>query len=371
MTNKMGSKIIKFLKYGLFTFLSIILVGFLILWIKSPGTIQPITNAKGEIIASSIYEHKVLQTGRVEQHLTLRGIDSTKQVLLILHGGPGNSINAGLRNPDLILEEEFVVVQWDQYGSGRSYNNQIRAEDMKIDSLVAYAKEVSQYLCKRFNQEKIHIIGHSWGSQLGMILINENPHLFHSYIGMAQTVDLYEAEGIAFQWVKSKAESLNDKKGMKELSQIQYPDAILPYSEWNDQFGWVHRSYVNKYGGIKFGEELNIVSSLLKPLLQTPEYTIKQKVNYIQGLLFSLESTWVERMERPLKNEIDSIQIPVIIVQGLHDYNIPHSQVKRYFDELKAPYKKFYSFEKSAHSPYFEEVDKFNKVIRDEILSKY
>lgn len=367
----MTSKIINFLKFALSLSLIIIFIGLIFLWLKSPGTIQPITDEKGEIISQSISEHTILKIGETEQHLTIRGIDSTKQLILYLHGGPGNPINPGLRDSDLILEDEFVLVQWDQLGAGRSYTNKIKAEDIKIDSLIDYAKVVSQYLIKRFNKEKIHIIGQSWGAHLGMLLVNKYPDLFHSYLGIAQTIDVYEAEKMAFQWVKSQAELREDKVAIEELSQIKFPNSIIAFDEWNERFGWTHRSYVNKFGGIVYGEELHMVGSLIEPVLETPEYTIKQKVNYFQGLLFSLESTWEERLERALHTEVDSIQIPVIIVHGLHDYNIPHEQAKEYFNQLKAPYKRFYTFDKSAHSPIMEEVDKFNTVINNELLDRY
>jgi len=242
---------------------------------------------------------------------------------------------------------------------------------LRIDSMIAYALEVTKYLCKRFNQEKIHVIGHSWGSQLGMLLVNKHPEWFYSYIGIAQTTNVYEGERMGFEWVKQQAEIRKDKKGLKELSKINIPETIINLPEWNDQFGWTHRSYLNKYGGVLFGKEVHLIGGLLFPLLTTPEYNIRQKIKYIRGLLFSLESTWIERLERTLHKEIDSLQVPVIIVHGLHDYNIPHAQSKQYFDELIAPYKKFYTFEKSAHSPYSEEVDKFNEMIANELIGKY
>ena len=360
-----------FFKYTFYLTLILICVVFIVLWVKSPGTVEPLLDVDGKVIPKSISEHRKIRIGKHEQHLTIQGVDSTKEVLLMLHGGPGNSINAGLRHPDLRLNKEFVMVQWDQLGSGRSYNTKINAEEMKVEQMVSYAVEVSQYLKTRFKKEKIHVLGHSWGAHLGMILVHQHPELFHSYIGMAQTTDLYDAERIAFEWVKKRAVELKDKTGIEALSKIKFPDEIIPLKEWNDRFGWVHRSYVNKYGGVEYGEEKGIITGLLYPLLETPEYTIKQKINYITGLQYSLDVLWEERLERNLFDEIDSIAIPVIIVHGLHDFNIPHSQAKEFYDGLKAPYKKFYSFEYSAHSPYMEEADKFNSVISNELVKKF
>ena len=356
------------LKY--FIGLTIAVVGLFVLiaFIKSPGTIEPLLNDKRKRIEKSINDHSVLKIGKHYQHLTIRGIDSTKEIMLLLHGGPGNSINADLRHPDLILEQEFVMVHWDQLGAGRSYSDEITTEEIAFDSMVTYAVEVSKYLMTRFGKKKIHLLGHSWGTHFGLVLVNEHPEYFHSYLGMAQTSNLYEAEKMSFDWIKEKAIALKDKKGERELSSLSFPEKSTGYDEWIDSFGWTHRSYINKYEGIKYGKKQNMLFSLLYAVYQLPDYTLKEKVGYIKGLQFSLKALWQDRMERDMFNEIDSIQIPVIIVQGLQDYNIPHKQAKRFFDGLKAPYKQFYTFEYSAHSPSFEEVDKFNEVIRKEYL---
>ena len=79
----------------------------------------------------------------------------------------------------------------------------------------------------------------------------------------------------------------------------------------------------------------------------------------MSGSLFSLEHLWLEVIHKNLKHEIDSMQVPVYIFQGIHDYQTPYVVVKEFYDQLKAPHKAFFTFENSAHSPVMEEVEKF------------
>lgn len=65
--------------------------------------------------------------------------------------------------------------------------------------------------------------------------------------------------------------------------------------------------------------------------------------------------------------EIDSMQIPVYIFQGKFDYQTPYVVAKEFYDQLKAPEKQFFTFERSAHSPLMEDVEKFNSIIREKL----
>ena len=99
---------------------------------------------------------------------------------------------------------------------------------------------------------------------------------------------------------------------------------------------------------------------VVKMVLNAKEYTFKDKMNFMQGSLFSLKHLWPDVINTNLSNKIDSMQLPVYIFQGKYDYQTPYSLAREFFDQLKAPQKEFFTFENSAHSPNMEEVDKFN-----------
>jgi fermentation-respiration switch protein FrsA (DUF1100 family) len=109
---------------------------------------------------------------------------------------------------------------------------------------------------------------------------------------------------------------------------------------------------------------------VIKMVLNTKEYTFGEKMSFMSASLFSLEHLWPEVINKNLFNHIDSMQVPVYIFQGIHDYQAPYSVAKDFFDQLKAPQKVFFTFKNSAHSPIMEEVDKFNSIVREITLKK-
>ena len=63
-------------------------------------------------------------------------------------------------------------------------------------------------------------------------------------------------------------------------------------------------------------------------------------------------------------SKVTELHVPVYILQGRNDYITNYTLAKEYFDSLKAPKKRFITFEKSAHFPSFEEPEKFNSVMK-------
>jgi pimeloyl-ACP methyl ester carboxylesterase len=101
--------------------------------------------------------------GGVEQTVTIRGVDTTKPVLLFLHGGPGmpSSPWATWNNDHADLEQNFVLVHWDQRGAGKSFYEALTPEDMHIENFVSDTLELTDILRERFDQDKIFLWGHS------------------------------------------------------------------------------------------------------------------------------------------------------------------------------------------------------------------
>ena len=77
-----------------------------------------------------------IKIGGLEQWISLRANDITNPIILFLHGGPGTAQISFSRKSQYKLEKDFLVVNWDQRGSGKSYKHSIRKEDMKIENFV-------------------------------------------------------------------------------------------------------------------------------------------------------------------------------------------------------------------------------------------
>jgi len=350
----------KKLMYFVILGLILILAFFCITRSMKKGETSPLVDAKGKELPSSISEITNVNIGGIDQYLIIRGADTSKPVMLFVHGGPGSPETPIMKSLNPTIENDFVMVYWEQRGSGKSYSNTIPPETMNLDQFISDTKEVSDYLIERFDKEKIFIMGHSWGAFLGILTAYQHPELYHAYFGVGQSCMQYEAEKVSFDWVKEQAILQNDKKGIQKLSKLSFPSKDADSDEFI-KFIMQERKYVNKYGGAIHGE--TSISSLLKFVIKADEYSFKDKINYMRGSKFSISHLYSKQIQSDLSQEIDSMQVPVYIFQGKYDYQCPTQTAYKFYEQLKAPKKDFFIFENSAHSPNMEEPKKFNALV--------
>ena len=358
----MKSRVMKILMFTIGSILILVLMVVFILWIKSPGKAQPITDASGEVIEGSISTIEKITIGGLEQYVIIRGASTDKPVMLFLHGGPGSPEIAFMNHFNREIENDFIMVYWEQRGAGKSYSKEIPPETMTLEQFILDAREMSEYLTKRFNRKKIFVMGHSWGSLMGILTAYRYPDLFHAYFGIGQVAKQLEAEKISLEWVKEQARDRNDEKAIKALSALTFPDVAASDSIWLDYL-LEERKYVSEFGGSM--RNIKGMWPIIKMLSNVKEYTLSEKMNYMQGSLFSLQYMWREVVEADVPSMVDSVQIPVYIFQGVYDYQTPYSVAKDFYDSLKAPEKELFTFENSAHAPIMEEAEKFNSIVRE------
>jgi pimeloyl-ACP methyl ester carboxylesterase len=146
-----------------------------VLWFI-PSYTSPIKDRYGKPLKGSIASLESLFIGKVKQWILIRGKDFDNPVLLFLHGGPGTSEMCLLREYTAELEKDFVVVTWDQRSAGKSFAAKDPATSMNIDTFVSDTHELTNYLLYRFNKEKIFLMGHSWGTVVGVLTVQNFLH---------------------------------------------------------------------------------------------------------------------------------------------------------------------------------------------------
>lgn len=176
------------------------------------------------------------------------------------------------------------------------------------------------------------------------------------------SIEAKEYHGLGFGSDQKK----ENEDDLKILSEIHFPDSLANVFEW-EEFLMTQRQYVTKYGG-GVTHEMTGMWPVIKMVLDTREYTFKEKLSFMQGSMFSLENLWLEIIALNLNKDIDSMQVPVYIFQGVCDYQTSFDVAKDFYKQLKAPQKEFFTFENSAHSPVMEEVEKFNRIVRQVII---
>jgi pimeloyl-ACP methyl ester carboxylesterase len=332
--------------------------------LKSPGTPRPVLDEKGNQMPGSISEILKWNIGSVDQYLIVRGYSKKNPIVLFLHGGPGSPEFPLYYNTCRKSEQYATVVHWEQRGTGKSYLDTPFHSTITTEQLVKDTIEVSEKLRKKFNKKKIFLMGHSWGSFLGVLVAQKRPDLFYAYIGIGQVVYLKESEKLAYQWVLSEAKKDNNSEAVEELTEIGEP----PYTMKNFQNKRVELKWVSYYGGAMSHKGDNFLETIIGPVIDTREYTVMDKINYIRGSFLSLDLLWDSLMDINLLKSAKNFALPVFILQGKYDYQVSTPLAKKYYNVIKAPEKRYYQFEHSAHGTIFEEPERYISILKNDIL---
>lgn len=330
------------------------------------------THNTGEVIEGSIAEIKTLTLGEVTQTVIIRGVSLENPVLLFLHGGPGSSEFNLLRYKCPKVEEIFTVAHWEQRGSGLSYHEAIDPQTMTMAQLIEDAAELAQFLKARFKQDKVYLMGHSWGTKLGVALIAKYPELFKTYIGFGQVGDQLRSEQISYDWLITQLQEAGDQDNLDTFSAIPRPssETLVTTEDWLN-YVVVHRQLCQKYGGgTTHFEELS-TEKIIKLFNETSEYgTNGFEDIFLPGVNFSLEHLISEFFNLDSSSMPTNFEIPMYIMNGIYDYQTTHQTAYEYFKVIQTPLKRFISFENSAHTPFYDEPDRFVQVLHEIIAEQ-
>jgi pimeloyl-ACP methyl ester carboxylesterase len=333
---------------------SVLILGVAVLAAIPQGT--PAIKVLGSEVANSIASLEKVKIGGLDQWILMRGHSEESPVVLFLHGGPGNPQIALARKFTADLETSFVVVNWDQRGGGKSWSDDIDLETMTVNQFVADTLELTNWLRERFNQDKIYLVGHSWGSYIGALAVQQQPELYHAYVGVGQMVSFEESEKLSYQYTLDIARSEGNAKAVAELEAIGSP----PYKNGKEDV-IVQRNWLARFGGLQ--REVNMTKEMVIAILTGREYTLYDAYRYLQGIDFSVEHLFGSLSGINLFEQVPALEVPVWFVSGKYDYITVASITRDYYEALQAPAKGFVLFERSAHMPLFEEPGKFAELM--------
>jgi len=343
--------------------LSILIVCAILLIICSPGKIKPIPGENGRPVKGSLSEKVFLNLGGAEQGMFIKSRDTANPVLLYLHGGMPDYFLT--KKYPTGLEDLFTVVWWEQRGSGISFNKTLRPESMNAEQMIADTKELTNYLRKRFGKEKIYLMGHSGGTFIGIQTAQKFPELYHAYIGVAQMADQLKSEILAYDYMLDKFRESGHMKMVRKLEAA--PVSIT--TGVPEAYRILRDPAMHSLGIGTTRDMKSVVTGIFLPSLACPEYTLTEKLNLWIGKSKSgISVLWDDMISTDLAIRIPELAIPVYFFEGIFDYTCCYSVAKSYFDNLKAPVKGFYTFDKSAHSPLFEEPEKMKQILLNDVL---
>jgi pimeloyl-ACP methyl ester carboxylesterase len=313
----------------------------------------PIKDDRGRVIPESITSLEKVELGGLDQWINIRGRNRSNPVVLFLHGGPGMPMMYLAHKFQRPLEEHFVCVQWDQRGAGKSYSNNVPVESLTVEQILSDAFELTELLRERFEKENIYLAGHSWGTYIGMLLVERHPELFEAFVSIGQVVDETKGREIADIFIKEQAQKRGNEEALDEMARD--PDGF-------------REKWLFVFGGELYGE--TSYTPFIMAGLNSPEYGLFDIQKVARGSNFSSKHMVYNVIEGTILQNIHSVDIPVYFFTGRHDYTTPFELIELFYEQLKAPRKQLIWFDNSAHFPFYEEPKRFAQKMVDIVLAE-
>jgi proline iminopeptidase len=329
-----------------------------------PARTAPIVGSDGEPLAGSVAELTTVDIGGHDQRLMIRGADVRAPVLLWLAGGPGGSDIGAMRLAGQQLEDDFVVVTWEQRGAGRSFAEIEPTDTMTLENAVDDTLELTRHLLDRFGQDKLYLAGNSWGTLPSVLAVERAPELFHAFVGAGQMVDPLETDRMFHEDSLAHAREVGDAGLEATLLERGAPpyDRFLDYSPGVFLPG---EALWNTYPRLPG----TAATSEMPGTLRVAEYSLLEKVRTAGGTIDTLAVLYPDIQDVDLRESASRLEVPVFLVQGGYEARGRAVLVDEWFAELDAPAKELIVFEGSGHRPMFEEPDRFHEVMTETVLA--
>lgn len=314
-----------------------------------------IRDARKIVSPQGIEELRAVEINGVAQWISVRGRDRRNPILLFIHGGPASTempVSWLYQSP---WEDFFTVVQWDQRAAGKTAVGADHAAvgpTVTVEQMTADGEAMVAHLRERYGKEKVFVLGHSWGSVIGLNLARRRPEWLHAYVGMGQIVDWNANEAAGYDFALRMARADGNAQAVREL------DALAPYPPAEGVLSFeqvvTQRKWVIHYGGLTMGRSDFAYDLNARKI--SPDYTDRDLspgvpdgdalIRLLPGMT-ALDFAQVNRVETP-----------VFLFLGRRDYQTPSKVAADWHARLQAPQKGLFWFERSAHMMHLEQPGK-------------
>lgn len=297
-----------------------------------------------------IDEHEAVKIGGIRQWISVRGNNPANPILLFVHGGPGSPMMGESWAYQRPWEDYFTVVQWDQRGAGKTFSLAGRKPDrsMSIAEMVSDTEDLIQYLRRRYGKRKIFLLGHSWGSILGVEVAQAHPEWLYAYIGVGQVVNMRKNEAVGYQLTLERARALGNMKAVKELESIApYPDRDGSITQ--SKTG-VERKWDTAFGGMLYGHSTD---DEWGRWALSPQYSEYDVASARLGEESTNKVLWPQ-LAAVNFDDVVRFGCPVFIFAGAEDRTTPASLAQAWYRKLQAPRKRLFLVRASAHYVFME-----------------
>lgn len=324
--------------------------------VARPASTDPIVDAAGTPVPGSVAELTTVDVGDHELGLMIRGRSAESPVMLFLAGGPGGSELGAMRRHSEALEDDLVVATLDQRGTGTSYDQLDPTGTMTLDQAVDDVVAVTEYLVDRFDEQKIYLVGQSWGTTLGVLAVQEHPELYAAFVGVGQMVS-QRATDVRFYddklaWARANGDTdlvaTLEANGPPPYTDVLAYEAAL--SGEMDVHPYDHSD--NDEGMGQMSENIFV-----------EEYTLLDQAHIFAGTLDVFSVLYPQLQDIDFRTQAASLDVPVYLAEGRHEAPGRLVYAEEWFDLLRAPSKRMTWFETSGHRPLWEQPDEFDALM--------
>lgn len=333
----------------------------LTLGIARPATTPQILAADGTPLSGSVAELTQVPIGGHDLALMIRGDSVSNPVLLFLAGGPGGSELGAMRRHGQPLEHGFVVATFDQRGTGKSYGALEPTSTLTLQTAIADTIGVTDYLRDRFRQDKIYLVGNSWGSLLGVLAAKAHPEMFRAFIGSGQMVDPLATDLIYYQDTLAWARRTGNAAVTAKVTASGPP----PYTDMLDYEAILtHETDVYPYDDSREAESTGGFSTNIF----VREYSLMEQLQTFPAFMDVFTVLYPQLQNLDFRSQVTSLDVPVYLVQGGHETRARALPATEWFTALDAPKKSLVVFETSGHRAMFQQPERFARYLTDTVL---
>lgn len=323
---------------------------------------------------------ETIPVGGIEQSILIQGENVSNPVLLFVHGGPSMPLpGVSCRSADYALAictkelvKHFVVVFWDQRGTGKSYRKDIPRETMNLEQFISDTLEVTDYLRKKFEQEKIYLVAHSWGTTIAINAAKRSPERFHAYVGLSQIVSWTENDRLGYRWVMTQAQAENNRKAIRELTALGEPPYLDNFKQWGTLRKWMVMKYKSMFYDTGDKDSPTFVKGM-KIMFKSKDYGVRDVFNsVVRGFELSYSGTIIQDLTA--KNcfvDAPTIDIPIYFIHGKHETHVFPELTLAYYEQLIAPLgKRWFWLEKSSHMYHPDDAREVERILITEVRNE-
>lgn len=296
-----------------------------------------------------------------EEYVKINGIEEyfihypkkSNTSLIFLHGGPCES-EAYFLYKMHSKNQNYNLVYYDQRGTGKTQlKNKSKENDITIEKLLLDLKETIHYVKEKYKSKYIILLGHSFGSVLGIEFIKKYPNAVSAYIGMGQVVSFKVGEKTGFDYCFDLVKKSGSKKYIEKMCKLKN----YPFNLNNNNVFDLFKSFREVQAEYKLAGYYEGQDKLKKIIKQSPIYSFKDMFNFSP---LTLNKNIIYYLLDYDTSKFTNFNMPIFFICGKNDWQVPTVIVQEYYKQIKAPDKDIFIIENAGHLLNIENTYEYN-----------